>query len=164
MNNEKKLPLIKLYGKIETQLRSLKMLGVTSDKYASMFYPLIESCLPIDLLRISERHLSSITFKSDEKFNKLETSMKFLGKEIEGEEKINLAKRGLEYKNKKNQPMKSFLNSHKNITMGIEFYNLGQGSTTAKNSQCIFCDKNHSSAECRYAQGLPVEQRKKYFN
>ncbi|GBM38066.1 hypothetical protein AVEN_40947-1 [Araneus ventricosus] len=93
-NNEHKLPLIKLYDRIETQLRSLQMLGVTSDKYASMLYPLIESCLPIDLLRIWERHLSSITFKSDEKFNKLETLMKFLGKEIEGEEKINLAKTG----------------------------------------------------------------------
>ncbi|GBO35811.1 hypothetical protein AVEN_24543-1 [Araneus ventricosus] len=76
LNNEHKLPLInrlsaqrtqtvKLYDRIETQLRSLQMLGVTSDKYASMLYPLVESCLPINLLRIWERHLSSITFKSE---------------------------------------------------------------------------------------------------
>ncbi|GBN53769.1 hypothetical protein AVEN_128854-1 [Araneus ventricosus] len=127
-----------------------------------MLYPLVESCLPIDLLRIWERHLSSITFKSDEKFNKLETLMKFLGKEIEGEEKINLAKSGfgLEHKTKKNQPMKSSFNRNKNITTGMELYSLVQSSATSKNSQCVFCDKNHSSAECSYAQDLPVEQRK----
>ncbi|GBO31421.1 hypothetical protein AVEN_131366-1, partial [Araneus ventricosus] len=124
LNNEHKLPLIKLYDRIETQLRSLQMLGVTSDKYASMLYPLVESCLPINLLRIWERHLSSITFKSDEKFNKLETLMIFLGKEIEGEEKINLAKSGFgfEHKTKKNQPMKSSSNRNKNITTGMELY------------------------------------------
>ncbi|GFT14508.1 uncharacterized protein NPIL_602121 [Nephila pilipes] len=42
----------------------------------------------------------------------------------------------------------------------MELYSSVQGSTTAKNSQSIFWDKNHSSAECRYAQGLPVKQRK----
>ncbi|GBM54854.1 hypothetical protein AVEN_162244-1 [Araneus ventricosus] len=84
--------------------------------------------------------------------------MKFLGKEIEGEEKINLAKSGL--KTKKNQPMKSSLNRNKNITTGMELYSSVQGSATSKNSQCVFCDKNHSSAECSYAQGLPFEQRK----
>ncbi|GBM60062.1 hypothetical protein AVEN_147619-1 [Araneus ventricosus] len=145
LNNEHNLPLIKLYDRIETQLRSLQM-----------------SCLPINLLRIWERHLSSITFKSDETFSKLETLLKFLGKEIEGEEKINLAKSGfgLEHNTKKNQPMKLSFNRNKNITKGMELYSSVQGSATSKNSQCVFCDKNHSSAECSYAQGLPVEQRK----
>ncbi|GBM70492.1 hypothetical protein AVEN_49570-1 [Araneus ventricosus] len=139
------------------------MLGVKSDKYASMLYPLVESCLPINLLRIWERHLSSIMFKSDEKFSKLETLMKFLGKEIEVEEKINLAKSGfgLDHKTKKNQPMKSSFNRNKNITTGMEFYSSVQDSATSKNSQCVCCDKNHSSAECSYAQNLPVEQRKR---
>ncbi|GBM15386.1 hypothetical protein AVEN_199644-1 [Araneus ventricosus] len=161
LNNKHKLPLIKLYDRIETQLRSLQMLGVTSDKYASMLYPLVESCLHINLLRIWERHLYSITFTSDEKFSKLETLMKFLGKEIEGEEKINLAKSvfRLEHKTKKNQPMKSSFNRNRNITTDMELSSSVQGSAISKNSQCVFCDKTHSSAECSYAQGLPVEQR-----
>uniref|UniRef100_A0A1B6M8Q3 Uncharacterized protein n=1 Tax=Graphocephala atropunctata TaxID=36148 RepID=A0A1B6M8Q3_9HEMI len=41
-----KLTLCKLYDKLETQLRALETLGVTSDKYASMLYPLVESALP----------------------------------------------------------------------------------------------------------------------
>ncbi|GBM66087.1 hypothetical protein AVEN_169759-1 [Araneus ventricosus] len=42
----------------------------------------------------------------------------------------------------------------------MELYSSVQGSATSKNSQCVFCDKNHSSAESSYAQGLPTEQRK----
>ncbi|GBM28848.1 hypothetical protein AVEN_43569-1 [Araneus ventricosus] len=127
-----------------------------------MLYPLVESCLPITLLRIWERHLPSITFKSDEKFNKLKTLMKFLGKEIEGKGKINFDKSefGLEHKTKKNLPIKLSFNRNKNITTGMELYSSVQGSATSKNYQCVFCDKNHSSAECSYVQGLQVEQRK----
>lgn len=40
------------YDKLECQLRSLQSLDVTSDKYASMLHPLVELCLPEDLLRI----------------------------------------------------------------------------------------------------------------
>ncbi|GFS29562.1 uncharacterized protein NPIL_227801 [Nephila pilipes] len=58
--------------------------------------------------------------------------MRFLSKEIEGEEKINLANLefGLEYKNKKNQPMKSFFNRNKNITTGMELYSSVQAHST----------------------------------
>ncbi|GBM09392.1 hypothetical protein AVEN_184095-1 [Araneus ventricosus] len=138
------------------------MLGVKSDKFALMLYPLVESCLPINLLRIWERHLSSITFKSDEKFSKLETLMKFLGKEIEVEEKINLAKSGfgLDHKTKKNQPMKSSFNLNKNITTGMELYSSVQGSQPRRTLN-VCADKNHSSTECSYSQDLPVEQRKR---
>ncbi|XP_054286102.1 uncharacterized protein LOC129002380 [Macrosteles quadrilineatus] len=51
--------LCRLYDKLETQLRALKTLGVTSDKYASMLYPLVESALPEETLRAWERHRST---------------------------------------------------------------------------------------------------------
>lgn len=44
-----------LYDKIETQLKALGTLGITSDKCATMLLPLIESCLPKSLLRVSQR-------------------------------------------------------------------------------------------------------------
>lgn len=58
INNAKsndRIELSLLYDKIETQLRALKTLGITSDKYAAMLFPLIESCFPPDLLRIWQR-------------------------------------------------------------------------------------------------------------
>ncbi len=45
----------KMSNKLETQLRSLESLRVTSDKYASMLYPLVESSLPEDNLRAWQR-------------------------------------------------------------------------------------------------------------
>lgn len=50
---EHKLPLVKLNDRI-AQLQFLKMLSVTSDKYTSMLYPLLESSLLVDLLRMEK--------------------------------------------------------------------------------------------------------------
>lgn len=35
------IPLSTLYDQLETQLRALESLGVTTDKYAAMLYPLV---------------------------------------------------------------------------------------------------------------------------
>ncbi|XP_050315561.1 uncharacterized protein LOC126750100 [Anthonomus grandis grandis] len=50
-----RLDITRLYDKLETQLRALETLGITSDKYAAMLFPLVESCLPPELLRIWQR-------------------------------------------------------------------------------------------------------------
>ena len=50
--SDKHFDISTLYDRIETQLRALETLGITSDKYSAMLFPLIESCLPENLLRI----------------------------------------------------------------------------------------------------------------
>ncbi len=50
-----------LYDKLYAQLKALEKLGVHSDKYASILYPLVESSLPVDLLIIWERHRNTIS-------------------------------------------------------------------------------------------------------
>jgi hypothetical protein len=42
---EGRVTLSSLYDRIETQLRALDTLGVTTDKTAAMLFPLVESCL-----------------------------------------------------------------------------------------------------------------------
>lgn len=54
-NGHQKLPLEKLYDELETQLRALESLGVTSNNYAAMLYPLVESALSEDVLRTWEQ-------------------------------------------------------------------------------------------------------------
>ncbi|KAJ0175545.1 hypothetical protein K1T71_008704 [Dendrolimus kikuchii] len=44
-----------LYDKLNTQLRALETLGVTSEKYAAMLYPLVESAIPESTLRVWQR-------------------------------------------------------------------------------------------------------------
>lgn len=52
MKNKSGMTLSTLFDKLETQLRALESLGVTSDKYAAMLYPLAESALPEDVLKV----------------------------------------------------------------------------------------------------------------
>jgi len=55
MNPKSKVMLANLYNKLSSHLRALETLGVTTDKCAAMLYPLVESCLPEDMLRAWER-------------------------------------------------------------------------------------------------------------
>jgi len=47
--------LSSLYDRIETQLRALETLGAATDKYATMLFPLVESCLSEEILRAWKR-------------------------------------------------------------------------------------------------------------
>ncbi|GFT35291.1 integrase catalytic domain-containing protein [Trichonephila clavipes] len=59
--------LSSLYDKIEAQLRALESLGVTKEKYAAMLFPLVESCLPAEILRAWERYVGYSSDESDVK-------------------------------------------------------------------------------------------------
>ncbi|GFV90459.1 uncharacterized protein TNCV_50341 [Trichonephila clavipes] len=61
----KKVNLSSLYDKIEAQLRALESLGVTKEKYAAMLFPLVESCLPAEILRAWERYIGYSSDESD---------------------------------------------------------------------------------------------------
>ncbi|XP_031349096.1 uncharacterized protein LOC116175101 [Photinus pyralis] len=52
---EKQDDLSKLYDQLESHLRALESLKVTSDKYDSMLYPMVESCLPANILQAWQR-------------------------------------------------------------------------------------------------------------
>jgi len=44
-SKEDKVMLSSLYDRIETQMRALETLGVATEKYATMLFPLVDSCL-----------------------------------------------------------------------------------------------------------------------
>ncbi|GFT06869.1 uncharacterized protein TNCV_3112461 [Trichonephila clavipes] len=53
----KKVNLSSLYDKIKVQLCTLESLGVTKEKYAAMLFPLVESCLPTEILHAWVRYV-----------------------------------------------------------------------------------------------------------
>ncbi|XP_072401667.1 uncharacterized protein [Diabrotica undecimpunctata] len=83
----------KLYDSIETQLRALETLGITSDKCSAMLFPLIESCLPQELLRVWQRS-TNIDCRGGTLENRLKLLMTFLRNEVENEQRIALAAEG----------------------------------------------------------------------
>ncbi|GFY34712.1 histone H3.3 [Trichonephila clavipes] len=44
-----KLSITELYDKLESHLRSLESIGMISDKYSAMLFPIVESCIPEDI-------------------------------------------------------------------------------------------------------------------
>lgn len=55
MRPDEKPQLASLYDKLESHIRALESLGVTTEKCAAMLYPLVESSLPEELLRAWQR-------------------------------------------------------------------------------------------------------------
>ncbi|KAF8784971.1 hypothetical protein HNY73_010574 [Argiope bruennichi] len=81
-----------LYDKLETQLRALETLGVTSEKYKAMMYPLVEATLPEALIKEWERTRSRVEDKI--KPNILGNLLEFLLSEVEDDERLQLARSG----------------------------------------------------------------------
>lgn len=78
-----------LYDKLESHLRNLETLAMTTDKCASFLYPMVESSMPEDLLRAwqcSSLHICYSYAKS-----RLHNLMKFMLLKVESEQRIGLA-------------------------------------------------------------------------
>ena len=63
------ITLSTMYDEIESQLRALETLGVSCEQSAAFLYPLVESSLPEDIIRVWQR--STISGYTDENAEKL---------------------------------------------------------------------------------------------
>ncbi|XP_045482841.1 uncharacterized protein LOC123686673 [Harmonia axyridis] len=141
-----------LYDKLESQLRSLETLDVTSDTCAAMLYPLVESCLPEDLIRVWQRS-SHYDVESTLKI-RLDNLMIFLRKEVENEERITLAVAGFDMQSKTKKivecpPVKNALPTASGL-MNNKFQ-----------KKCHFCNGSHCSGDCSDARNWTLADRKK---
>jgi len=140
-NIHEKIKLSILYDKIETQLRALESLNIFKQS-AAMLYPLIESCLPEEIIRVWQR---SEQFSVDHTLDiRLDFLMKFLKKEVENEERIALATSFTNHKREDRvTPTSSAL-------------------LNTKSKNCVFCKRDgHLSEECKEAlKLLPLERKK----
>ncbi|XP_055924479.1 uncharacterized protein LOC129956576 [Argiope bruennichi] len=148
---EKHVELSTVYDRLETQLRSLETLGVTTAKYAAMLFPLVESCLSEEVLRAWRRNDRGLDRKDDTKESRLESLMKFLKNEVENEDRIALAMEGFSLKeNNKNIKIK------RDLPIAAGLFSGNQKSVL----KCVFCDKNnHESKECHVARNLDLNEK-----
>ncbi|GFU50670.1 DUF1758 domain-containing protein [Trichonephila clavipes] len=86
-----KTDLPALYDELEPKIRALESLGRTQDKYGEFLSPLVESCLPANILLAFER---SKNFKEDTpgKGRSLKLLMNFLKQEVKNDEMVELAR------------------------------------------------------------------------
>ncbi|CAG7785931.1 unnamed protein product [Allacma fusca] len=151
-----------LYDKLETQLRALETLGVTSDKFASMLYPLVESCLPEDVIRVWERNRSQASVQERANKDRLSLLMEFLKGEVDGELRIAMARTGFGVEAeeaKKTKPRPINRQTQKKFSEEIPTAtDLFSGQHVPK--KCIFCDKGHFSQDCYQAPKMKLEDKR----
>jgi len=147
----KKMEFRKLVTSITAQVKNLEMLGVAADKFAQILYPLIEACLPKDVLKAWQH--------SPEYADELEKLMKFLKDEVNHETERNLAH------------FNSSQNEKSTVAGGGR---RGRGSANVKTDStptaatlhnneekyCVFCDNCRHPRKCRVGWKLTVEERK----
>lgn len=176
-----KLSLCKLYDKLETQLRALETLGVTSDKYASMLYPLVESALPDETLRAWERYRSSnrlsgsdaVSLASKSK-NCLQELLNFVQAEVESEERLALARSSFKTttrgdnsgpsssQRQRNKAAVNHQEPRQSLPTAATLLNTGtdSGKKAVSSSNCFFCSKGgHNTQDCSAFQNLTLQER-----
>ncbi|GBN87813.1 hypothetical protein AVEN_112211-1 [Araneus ventricosus] len=98
VSGRKCVDLTTLYDHLESYLRALDTLDRSKENFADFLSPLVESCLPKDVLRAWRYRASSIlnndTELPENNQRSLENLMAFLRQEVNGEEMINLARSG----------------------------------------------------------------------
>ncbi|UYV64909.1 hypothetical protein LAZ67_3002387 [Cordylochernes scorpioides] len=152
-----------VYVRLSSQLRALGSLGVTTDKCAAILYPMVESALPEDLFVAWERTRHHHKPDEDGKHNSsealLEKLMEFLKHEVEGSERMRLAR----------QPFSSSYPSQFNRdkppkpkTSVATAASLVVADGKSNNAyKCVFCDGKHWSEQCCKAMSMSLEARRK---
>ncbi|KAJ8941034.1 hypothetical protein NQ318_015510 [Aromia moschata] len=159
--SQQKMEIATLHDQIETQLRALETLGITSDKCSALLYPLIESCLPHELLRAWQRSASFSKCEPEDVSNgsstctleiRLKKLMAFLKHEVENEQRITLASEGFGLSERKVHAKPSTKKQGDIPT--------ATGLINHEVSGCIFCSSPHDSNLCFKAQKMSLEQKR----
>ncbi|XP_035227087.1 uncharacterized protein LOC118199357 [Stegodyphus dumicola] len=131
-------------------------MGLDIESNSAWLYPMIESCLPDDILRAWQR--CNIRGKEDSdseaSFPKssLTLLMNFLKREVTGEERLQLARSGFETIIPKER-VKEKIRKRDNK------YPTAAGLFAAKEMLCLFCGKSHESKDCVVARSFSLEEK-----
>ena len=93
VSSKEKLPVGTLFNKVDSHLRALKSLDLDKADPATWLYPLVESCLPREILS-TWMHSPSYKEKGTADKTRLDFLLEFLGQEVEHLQKIELAEKG----------------------------------------------------------------------
>ncbi|GFW44280.1 uncharacterized protein TNCV_1747091 [Trichonephila clavipes] len=80
-----------LYDKLQTRIHALDSLGLTKDKYADILFPLVESALPVDIVKLWERQRHLSIDKNQGKTD-LDLLMEFIKNEVDSEFRVKIAR------------------------------------------------------------------------
>jgi Arginine methyltransferase-interacting protein, contains RING Zn-finger len=157
-----KLPIVILYDRLQSHLRNLESLGVSADRCAPILMPLVSSSLPQDLLQMWERcsvtqlHATQPSAGCKEYLDSL---MNFLKAEVEGVQKLELAKSGFGVVSSANKVESNNRRKDKHVKSPEKVPTAtGLVNSTPKGESCIFCSQGHYSGDCQKDMTLSQRQ------
>ncbi|GFX71478.1 DUF5641 domain-containing protein [Trichonephila clavipes] len=153
-DTKSKLSITQLYDKLESHLRSLESIGMTSDKYSAMLFPLGESCILEDILKVWLRNSVS----EEKSYSaRLTHVLNFLRAEVEGEERITLAKSSINqsdfYRKIHKDKEEIIIPTASNLFLG------GKERNSNNIISCIFCEESLRSKDCYKAQNSTHDEK-----
>jgi len=140
--------LATMYDELESSLRALESLGVTTSQSTAFLYPSVESSLPESLIQIWKRcPLSGYDDKEQEQpvDQRLQSLMKFLKKEVKGLEQLSLVNGGMD--SSKTSKHKRKHQPHHDQRNSLEGAPTAAGLFVRSKSACVFCEKSHESKD-----------------
>ncbi|GFX01136.1 integrase catalytic domain-containing protein [Trichonephila clavipes] len=156
-----------LYDKMQTRIHALDSLGLTKDKYAYILFPLVESALPADIVKLWERQRHLSTDKNQSKTD-LDLLMEFIKNEADSEFRVKIAREIFhpdKVNNKKN--VNQYSESKAVVSTACELLTANDNSKPIDNSRnfkkfdnCIFCDKLHASESCDEVSNMKLKFKK----
>ncbi|KAJ8912758.1 hypothetical protein NQ315_016714 [Exocentrus adspersus] len=144
-----------LYDEIESQLRSLETPGITSDKYATMLYPLIESCLPDNLIRVYQKFAGRF---ADSGSASVDGEDPIEEGRVENEQKFALAAEGFGIKGDPEAVI-----SHRKKSQSekpVASVSTAAGLVNCDFVKCVFCGGSHDNESCFKARTMNLEQKR----
>ena len=157
--------LSSLYDEIESHLRALETLDVTVEQSSAFLYPLVESCLPVDIARAWQR--SALSGYDNESGDitvdqRLKSLMKFVRNEVRGAERLSYVSEGFGNSAKvKFKEKKTSFGQQGPLPTAAGLFAGNHSSNDLKSHCCIFCSKRHDSDKCINAQSMPYNVKKK---
>lgn len=154
--------LPKLFDKLESHLKALESLGVSSEQMAEFLFPMVESSLPEDILKAWQRsnYYGMDGSREIPPKSELDYLLKFLRQEVEAEGQRAMARNGFESNenSKKDVCAKPKNKKHESDVPTLAELHINESK---KSKSCIFCAKPHESKECGFARNMTHEEKQK---
>jgi len=162
-NSREKNSIAKTFDKLEGHLMALGSLGITADQMDVILFPMVESCLPEEILVAWQRssNYGREGRNEDPPRTEFDYMMEFVKKEVENEGQRTMVQNGFGVSSSKNprdgsegHKKKSF-RDRDDIATAASLFN-------GQKEDCIFCSKsNHSSNSCYQAKKMSLDEKNK---
>ncbi|UYV65158.1 hypothetical protein LAZ67_3003366, partial [Cordylochernes scorpioides] len=159
--------LSSLYDELNSHLRSLETLGIDPQLSGIFLYPLVESSLPSDILKIWHRHPSSgyaLELAKREESDKgvggaqerLRLLLDFIKAEVRSAQRLKFVEKGF----KQEEPYKRSYNDGTRTRSNFRPATVSSLFGGRTNIKCFFCERtNHASHQCNSIMKMYPRER-----